>query len=611
MAESYISELGDSLSHGVANTNGDRVKIIAPKLYNDGNGNHPSIATALDNRLVATSGTKALAWGSSTTIGTVGGSDVKISLPANPDTDVKVTQTVDTSNDAAYPLLAKNTTATATITDTSRFTSGVTLNPKNKSITATTFIGALSGNATTATTATKLLVIDQPAWSQSVSHTSYIIGWDSNNTPITNASQLVRSTRLWSTLYTINGVSESYFYCDHLRVMSPDTDSGFEPLLTESRYFTWMDVTANNITTSRVLHGIGKIGSDDTGDKTTFEGFGLLFNENKDKFLKYKSSYIIFNSTDWNEPYTDITISNIKFRGQAYEAYQAISAKPNSSLATTLDSAAQTVTCTAVTNTNEYRSLLYMASASPTSGANASLAYTGWLTYNPYSDTLNIGANTSSGTRTQITPGSLELYNLSNNVTKRMKLEPTVIRMESNATQAIKISVDSTSPSQLNFEYTNSSTTILADLNAKTLTATSVTASSDLYIGANSVSSLLAAKMPYIYNMTSTVYDFNGADTATTALTASGIYAINVGSSSLNKPTSSFSGRCTVFVVNSDNYITQTVFESHVYYRHSNRSSNGGISSWSDWVTLLETTTTNRMEVTSAVGTANDTIYFT
>ena len=50
MAESYISELGDSLSHGVANTNGDRVKIIAPKLYNDGNGNHPSIATALSGK---------------------------------------------------------------------------------------------------------------------------------------------------------------------------------------------------------------------------------------------------------------------------------------------------------------------------------------------------------------------------------------------------------------------------------------------------------------------------------------------------------------------------------------------------------------------------------
>lgn len=46
MAESYISELGDKRSHGVANTDGSRVKIIAPKLYTDGNS-HPSIATAL------------------------------------------------------------------------------------------------------------------------------------------------------------------------------------------------------------------------------------------------------------------------------------------------------------------------------------------------------------------------------------------------------------------------------------------------------------------------------------------------------------------------------------------------------------------------------------
>jgi hypothetical protein len=46
MAESYISELGDKLSHGVENTDGSRVKIIAPKLYTDGDS-HPSIATAL------------------------------------------------------------------------------------------------------------------------------------------------------------------------------------------------------------------------------------------------------------------------------------------------------------------------------------------------------------------------------------------------------------------------------------------------------------------------------------------------------------------------------------------------------------------------------------
>lgn len=82
---------------------------------------------------------------------TAGGTSVLFKTPADSNTDTKVTQTVDTSNDAAYPILAKNTTATSTVTDTSRFTSGVTLNPKNKSLTATTFIGALSGNASTAT----------------------------------------------------------------------------------------------------------------------------------------------------------------------------------------------------------------------------------------------------------------------------------------------------------------------------------------------------------------------------------------------------------------------------------------------------------------------------
>ena len=99
-----------------------------------------------------------LAWNTESTLATIDGKDIKVKLPASPDTDTKVTQTADTSNDAAYPLLAKNTTATSTITDTSRFTSGVTLNPKNKSITATTFIGALSGNATTATSLYKTAI---------------------------------------------------------------------------------------------------------------------------------------------------------------------------------------------------------------------------------------------------------------------------------------------------------------------------------------------------------------------------------------------------------------------------------------------------------------------
>ena len=52
--------------------------------------------------------------------------------------DTKVTQTVTTTA-GEYPLLAKNTTAVATVTDTARFVSGVTVNPSTGKITAKEF----------------------------------------------------------------------------------------------------------------------------------------------------------------------------------------------------------------------------------------------------------------------------------------------------------------------------------------------------------------------------------------------------------------------------------------------------------------------------------------
>lgn len=71
--------------------------------------------------------------------------DGQWATPAN--TDTKVTETVATDS-AEYPILTKNTTATATITDTAKFAAGVTINPSTKTITATTFKGALTGNVT-------------------------------------------------------------------------------------------------------------------------------------------------------------------------------------------------------------------------------------------------------------------------------------------------------------------------------------------------------------------------------------------------------------------------------------------------------------------------------
>lgn len=73
-----------------------------------------------------------------------------IKIPASDNTDTKVTQTVTTTS-AEYPILTKNTTATANITDTSRFSAGVTVNPSTKTITATKFKGSLEGNASSAT----------------------------------------------------------------------------------------------------------------------------------------------------------------------------------------------------------------------------------------------------------------------------------------------------------------------------------------------------------------------------------------------------------------------------------------------------------------------------
>ena len=66
---------------------------------------------------------------------------------ADTNTDTKVKQTVTTGN-YEYPLLTTATAAqTATDTAEARFAAGVTLNPSTKTITATTFKGALSGNA--------------------------------------------------------------------------------------------------------------------------------------------------------------------------------------------------------------------------------------------------------------------------------------------------------------------------------------------------------------------------------------------------------------------------------------------------------------------------------
>ena len=70
-------------------------------------------------------------------------------------TDNKMQQNASTAN-GEYPLLAKSTTATSNINGQAIFDADITINPSTGTITATTFKGALSGNASTASRVAKL-----------------------------------------------------------------------------------------------------------------------------------------------------------------------------------------------------------------------------------------------------------------------------------------------------------------------------------------------------------------------------------------------------------------------------------------------------------------------
>lgn len=67
-------------------------------------------------------------------------------IPANPNTDTKVTQNSN-SEDKEFPLLAKYSNNTTNETKTAKYAAGVTVNPNKKQITADKFKGALEGTA--------------------------------------------------------------------------------------------------------------------------------------------------------------------------------------------------------------------------------------------------------------------------------------------------------------------------------------------------------------------------------------------------------------------------------------------------------------------------------
>lgn len=123
-----------------ADSKTDNITIVAGSnitLTPDATNDKITIA-AKDTTYSFTNKAATLAWNSAVTVATVGGTDITVKLPANPNSDTNVNQTVTTTN-ANYPLLLAPSGQTATTTTTSYFSTGIYANASTKSVYATHF----------------------------------------------------------------------------------------------------------------------------------------------------------------------------------------------------------------------------------------------------------------------------------------------------------------------------------------------------------------------------------------------------------------------------------------------------------------------------------------
>ena len=115
--------------------------------------------TATKKTVAVTNSAPTLAWSTTSTIGTVAGTSLQVKMPANPNTDTKVTQTAINATDYTNwrPLIWGSSNSgtegftPSTLTDGVYTAQTLSCQPSTGTIRATTFKGSLSGNATTAT----------------------------------------------------------------------------------------------------------------------------------------------------------------------------------------------------------------------------------------------------------------------------------------------------------------------------------------------------------------------------------------------------------------------------------------------------------------------------
>lgn len=70
-----------------------------------------------------------LAWGTTSTVGTIGGTALTVTMPANPNSDTKVTQNAVITTSGSYPVILGNSTATTEVTGTVNKSSKLLFNP--------------------------------------------------------------------------------------------------------------------------------------------------------------------------------------------------------------------------------------------------------------------------------------------------------------------------------------------------------------------------------------------------------------------------------------------------------------------------------------------------
>lgn len=86
-----------------------------------------------------------LSWGESATVATIGSTDIHVTMPANPNSDTKVKQTITTTN-ADYRVLFSYTADDTTRTEQARKATTLKFNPSTGALTATKLVGDISSS---------------------------------------------------------------------------------------------------------------------------------------------------------------------------------------------------------------------------------------------------------------------------------------------------------------------------------------------------------------------------------------------------------------------------------------------------------------------------------